>query len=168
MSARRRLGASAVLLVAATAVVVALLTRRADAPLLSPVRVAPVLVRSDLTVPPVVVGAPVRPRTRGRLTRALDGVPVPVELTSYCLRGTTRRGRWVREGIVAADPRIFPLSRHVELFANDRYLGRFLVDDTGLRIQGPIIDVWKSSCDASRLFGRQRGYAVLVPRRTPR
>lgn len=164
MSARRRLGATAVLLLAAAAAA-SLVARRARAPLPA-IRVEPVLVRSDPLVRPVVVGAPVRSRTRGRLTRALDGVPVPVEMTSYCLRGTTRRGRWVREGIVAADPRIFPLSRHVELFANDRYLGRFLVDDTGLLIQGPIIDIWKASCDASRLFGRQNGYAVLVPRRT--
>lgn len=163
MSAQWRLGAAAILLGAASASVV--LGRRAMRSTDSPRRLAPLVVRSDLVFAPVVVRAPARPSARGRVTRALDGVPVPVELTSYCLRGTTRRGRWVREGIVAADPRIFPLSRYVELFANDRYLGRFLVDDTGRLIRGPIIDIWKSSCAASRLFGRQAGVAVLVPRR---
>ena len=167
MSMGRRLGAAAILLLAAGAAVMDF-ARRDDAAAPPALRLAPVIVLSDLTVPPVVVGAPVRQPSRGRLGRALDGVPVPVELTSYCLRGTTRRGRWVREGIVAADPRIFPLSRHVELFATGRYLGRFLVDDTGLRIHGPIIDVWKASCNESRQFGRQRGYAVLVPRHPPR
>jgi len=151
-------------LAAATVAAAAFARRAGRTP--QPARLAPIVVRSDLVARPVIVSAPVRPRIRGPVERALDGVPVSVELTSYCLRGTTRRGRWVREGIVAADPRIFPLSRYVELFAEDRYLGRFLVDDTGLRIRGPIIDVWLSTCDASRQFGRQRGLAVLVPRAT--
>lgn len=92
------------------------------------------------------------------------GDPVTVSITEYCLRGTTRRGRYVRPGIVAADPRLFPLSRYIELYAGGRYVGRFLVDDTGGRIKGARIDVWTASCrDASR-FGRQKGTAVLVPR----
>ena len=167
MNGRRRRGGAAALLLALAAgtVLFALRSGRSPASLL---RLAPVVVRSDLLVTPVVVGLPESRSARGRVARAVDGVPVPVELTSYCLHGTTRRGRWVREGIVAADPRIFPLSRYVELFADDRYLGRFLVDDTGRRIRGPIIDIWKSTCDASRLFGRRTGVAVLVPRWTGR
>jgi 3D (Asp-Asp-Asp) domain-containing protein len=85
----------------------------------------------------------------------------------YCLQGTTRRGRYVRAGIVAADPRFFPLARYIELYIGVRYLGRFLVDDTGKRIRGSRIDVWTASCREARRFGLQTGTAVLVHRGTP-
>ena len=92
------------------------------------------------------------------------GDPLPVLVTQYCLRGTTRRGRYVRAGIVAADPRFFPLSRYIELYVGAKYVGRFLVDDTGKRIKGARIDVWNPDCRQARLFGIARGTAVLVPR----
>jgi 3D (Asp-Asp-Asp) domain-containing protein len=92
------------------------------------------------------------------------GDPVPVQLTAYCLKGTTRRDRYVRQGIVAADPKRFPLGRFVELYVGRRYVGRFLVDDTGDRIRGSILDIWTPECRDARLFGRRRGTAVLVPR----
>jgi len=92
------------------------------------------------------------------------GEPVPVQLTAYCLQGTTRRDRLVREGIVAADPKLFPLGRYVELYIGRKYHGRFLVDDTGSRIRDGILDIWTPSCRDATRFGRQRGTAVLVPR----
>lgn len=92
------------------------------------------------------------------------GDPVPVLLTSYCLSGTTRRGRYVRPGIIAADPKYFPLSRYVELYVGKRYYGRFLVDDTGRKIRGAHLDVWLPSCKEARRFGVKRGTAMLVPR----
>jgi 3D (Asp-Asp-Asp) domain-containing protein len=92
------------------------------------------------------------------------GEPVPVFMTSYCLRGTTRRGRYVRPGIIAADPRFFPLSRYVELYIGNEYYGRFLVDDTGRKIKGNHIDVWLPSCKDAIIFGVKRGTAVLIPR----
>lgn len=93
------------------------------------------------------------------------GDPVPIEMTAYCLtRTTTRRGRYVRAGIVAADPTLFPLSRYIELYVGRRYLGRFLIDDTGRLIKGNIIDIWMPTCREARLFGRRKGTAVLVPR----
>src|SRR4029077_8927124 len=85
-------------------------------------------------------------------------------VTMYCLQGTTRRGRYVRAGIVAADPRLFPLAHYIELYVGRRYLGRFLVDDTGKRIHGARIDVWTSNCREARRFGLERGTAVLVHR----
>ena len=106
-----------------------------------------------------------RPKPRGRYERAREGVPVSVEVTAYCLSGTTRRGRYVRSGIVAADPRIFPLSRYIELFVDDEYVGRFLVDDTGRKIKGRHLDIWKPTCDEAVQFGHRRGAAVLVARR---
>jgi len=92
------------------------------------------------------------------------GDPVPVELTAYCLQGTTRRDRYVREGIVAADPHLFPLGRYIEVYVGRVYYGRFLVDDTGEKIREGRLDIWTPTCRDARLFGRQRGTAVLVPR----
>jgi 3D (Asp-Asp-Asp) domain-containing protein len=92
------------------------------------------------------------------------GEPVPVMLTSYCLRGTTRRGRYVRPGIIAADPHFFPMARYVELYVGRKYYGRYLVDDTGRKIKGNHIDVWMASCTDSRRFGVRKGTAVLMPR----
>ena len=52
----------------------------------------------------------------GRTRLVRRGEPVPVQLTAYCLQGTTRRSNLVREGIVAADPRLFPLGGYVEVY----------------------------------------------------
>jgi 3D (Asp-Asp-Asp) domain-containing protein len=125
---------------------------------LKPIPVAPV------TVDGVVVHGARKSWYVGRHGPLHAGEPVPVVITAYCLSGTTRRGRYVRSGIIAADPRFFPLSRFVELYAGTRYLGRFLVDDTGSRIRGARIDVWMPTCREAVIFGRQRGTAVLVPR----
>lgn len=97
-----------------------------------------------------------------RFARATPGEEIPITLTQYCLNGTTRRGRWVRPGIVAADPRIFPLARYVEVFMGKKYLGRFLVDDTGRNVIGATLDIWTPSCSQASRFGRQQGRAVLV------
>ena len=129
-----------------------------------PIALSPVVVRSPLVLPGAIVqGA----SSRWYLTRRPPryGDPVPVQMTAYCLtRSTTRRGRYVRAGIVAADPRLFPLSRYVELYAQGRYMGRFLIDDTGRLIKGNIIDIWMPTCREARQFGRRSGTAVLVPR----
>ena len=121
----------------------------------------PVLVRAPLALAPAALSK------RGTFDRARVGEPIPVDLTVYCLKGTTRRGRYVREGIIAADPRIFPLGKYVELFTGKKYIGRFLVDDTGLVIKGQVIDIWKPSCLDAIRWGRQRGTAVLVDGNTP-
>jgi 3D (Asp-Asp-Asp) domain-containing protein len=127
-----------------------------------PIRLAPLVVTADYRLPGVVV----RGASQGWWKLASEpvryGDPMPVRVTMYCLKGTTRRGRYVRAGIVAADPHFFPLARYLELYIGQGYLGRFLVDDTGKRIRGNRIDVWTSSCHDARLFGIQRGTAVLV------
>ena len=129
-----------------------------------PIALTPVVVRSPLLVAGAIVqGA----SSRWYLTNTPPryGDPVPVQMTAYCLtRSTTRRGRYVRAGIVAADPRLFPLSRYVELYAEGRYMGRFLIDDTGRLIKGNSIDIWMPTCREARQFGRRTGTAVLVPR----
>lgn len=134
---------------------------RAIAELQPPPLVTPM---APLRLDGVVVQAAAKDWNR-KLHRPLAaGEPVPVLVTAYCLNGTTRRGRYVRPGIVAADPRLFPLSRYIELYAGTKYLGRFLVDDTGSRIRGAHIDLWVPTCREAVIFGRQHGTAVLVPR----
>ncbi len=146
---------------------------------------APVLVYAEPLLDPLVVtakkivrnagqfhrasaGEALRMRAAGiipdpsRFARAQPGEEIPITLTQYCLKGTTRRGRFVRPGIVAADPRIFPLARYVEVFMGKRYLGRYLVDDTGGNVLGATLDIWTPSCSQASRFGRQRGRAVLV------
>lgn len=127
-----------------------------------PIRLPPVVVMADYRLAGVVVRGADRGWWKVASHPVRYGDPLPVGITMYCLQGTTRRGRYVRNGIIAADPRFFPLAQYVELYAGRKYLGRFLVDDTGKRIKGARIDVWTSSCREARRFGIQRGTAVLV------
>lgn len=129
-----------------------------------PIRLPPVVVMSPYRMPGVVVRGASRGWWKLASQHVRYGDPLPVGVTMYCLRGTTRRGRYVRAGIVAADPRFFPLARYIELYVGRTYLGHFLVDDTGKRIRGARIDVWTASCREARRFGLQRGTAVLVER----
>jgi 3D (Asp-Asp-Asp) domain-containing protein len=104
------------------------------------------------------------PRIPGKFAPAEVGEVVPISITQYCVKGETRRGRYVRPGIVAADPRIFPLARYVEVFLGDKYLGRYLVDDTGGNVLGATLDMWTPSCAEAERFGRHSGKAILVAR----
>lgn len=104
------------------------------------------------------------PLMPSKFARAPEGVTIPVSLTQYCVKGETRRGRLTRHGIVAADPRIFPLARYVEVFLGDQYLGRYLVDDTGGNVLGATLDIWNPDCKEAARFGRHWGSASLVAR----
>jgi len=104
------------------------------------------------------------PLIPSKFARAENGVMIPVSLTQYCVQGETRRGRQTRHGIIAADPRIFPLARYVEVFLGDEYLGRYLVDDTGGNVLGATLDIWNPDCREAARFGRHWGNAILVAR----
>jgi 3D (Asp-Asp-Asp) domain-containing protein len=101
-------------------------------------------------------------RSSRAVKRAGTGEQVAVQITYYCLKGTTRTDNPVREGIVAADPRVFPLRRHVDIHVPGEHLGRYLVDDTGKAIKGNILDIWVPSCAQARRLGRRHGTATLV------
>ena len=139
----------------------ALLTRPQPPP-----RLRPVLVESPVRLAGAIVQG-IMPEWPVTTEYARLGKPIPVEVTAYCLKGTTRRGRYVRAGIVAADPRYFPLGRYIEVYIGTEYLGRFLVDDTGRLIIGRRLDIWTAECNDARFFGRRQGTAVLVARETP-
>ena len=131
----------------------------------APLELPAIVVQSPLLLPGALVeGASARWHLAANAGPRY-GEPVPVELTAYCLtRNTTARGRYVRAGIVAADRKLFPQGRYLELYIGRQYLGRFLIDDTGRLIKGNIIDVWMPTCREARTFGRRKGTAVLVPR----
>jgi len=97
--------------------------------------------------------------------RAELGQPVPVSITAYCLKGRTRMGTGVREGVVAADPRVFPLSSEIDVLIGKDTLGHFRVEDTGFLIKGRKLDIWLGDCSEARAFGRKRGQATLAPKR---
>jgi 3D (Asp-Asp-Asp) domain-containing protein len=130
----------------------------------APLALAPVVVLSPVHLDGALVVGARRDWAVRRDGPVHYGDPVPVELTAYCLQGTTRRDRYVREGIVAADPQLFPLGRYIEVYVGRVYYGRFLVDDTGADVRKGRLDIWTPACRDARRFGRQRGTAVLVPR----
>lgn len=142
-----------------------------------PLQLAPAVVYAPITFQPavvyatppvVVVKASAKASAKAKEAKehraAKLGEPVEVALTAYCLNGLTRRDHYTRQGIVAADPKVFPLGRYVEIYVGRDYYGRFLVDDTGRAIKGNILDIWTPTCREARLFGRTKGTAVLVPR----
>jgi 3D (Asp-Asp-Asp) domain-containing protein len=151
----RRAGAMAILAVIALGAVAGREPR--------PSRLQPIVVESPVQLAGAIVRG-ITPESPITAENARLGKPIPVELTAYCLSGTTRRGRYVRAGIVAADPRYFPLSRYIEVYVGTEYLGRFLVDDTGRLIIGRRLDIWMDNCKDARRFGRRKGIAVLVVR----
>jgi 3D (Asp-Asp-Asp) domain-containing protein len=81
--------------------------------------------------------------------------PVSYIATAYSLRGKTASGRYVSQGIIAADPRVLPLGSRVRLEAG-RWSGEYLVADTGGRIKGRKIDIWTPSSREAMRFGRRR------------
>ncbi len=81
--------------------------------------------------------------------------------TAYCLRGKTASGRYVRRGIVAADPRVLPLGTRIRL-TGGRYTGNYVVADTGGKIKGRILDIWVPSCAEARRWGRRTVYVKRV------
>jgi len=161
---RRRIGIVSVATMASL-LLVGTATMRARTPEPeAPLALAPVVVLSPVHLDGALVVGARRDWAVRRDGPVHYGDPVPVELTAYCLQGTTRRDRYVREGIVAADPHLFPLGRYIEVYVGRVYYGRFLVDDTGADVRKGRLDIWTPACRDARRFGRQRGTAVLVPR----
>ena len=79
----------------------------------------------------------------------------PFEATAYCDYGFTASGVWVREGIVAGDPRILPLGSEIDIKIDDELLEKHEVMDTGGKIKGYIIDIWMPTCGEATEFGRR-------------
>jgi 3D (Asp-Asp-Asp) domain-containing protein len=85
------------------------------------------------------------------------------EATAYSIEGITARGTRVREGVVAADPKILPLGSRIRLRDASHYDGEYLVQDTGPAIRGREIDIYLASDAEAKRFGR-RSVTVQVVR----
>ena len=79
----------------------------------------------------------------------------PFEATAYCDYGFTASGAWVREGIVAGDPRVLPLGSVIDIEIDGEVRQRYEVMDTGGKIKGYIIDIWMPNCEEATAFGRR-------------
>jgi 3D (Asp-Asp-Asp) domain-containing protein len=149
----------------AAAVTVAKATRSVTKPIADGVESIPRRVARATAHEAIKMKRGIIPLIPSKFARAEDGITIPVSLTQYCVQGETRRGRQTRHGIVAADPRIFPLARYVDVFLGEDYLGRYLVDDTGGNVLGATLDIWNPDCREAARFGRHWGKATLVARR---
>jgi 3D (Asp-Asp-Asp) domain-containing protein len=125
-----------------------------------PIQFPPVVVVAEYRMSPTVVRGALRTWWKTATTPVRYDEPMPVRITMYCLQGRTRRGRQVRAGIAAADPHLFPLAQHIDLYVGRKFVGNFLIDDTGAAVRGDRIDVWTSDCAEARRFGLRRGLAV--------
>lgn len=79
----------------------------------------------------------------------------PFEATAYCDYGFTASGVWVREGIVAGDPRVLPLGSQIDIKIDGEVLEKHDVMDTGGKVKGYIIDIWMPTCEEATQFGRR-------------
>jgi 3D (Asp-Asp-Asp) domain-containing protein len=84
--------------------------------------------------------------------------------TAYCLKGRTATGETVRQGFVAADPKVLPLGTLVHIQAG-RYTGVYKVADTGGAIKGRKIDIYVPSYQEAKSFGRQKIRVKVLGRR---
>ena len=82
----------------------------------------------------------------------------PYVATAYVLRGITASGERVREGIIAADPKVLPLGTVVEI----RGMGQYVVKDTGRLIKGKRIDIWMPKRKDAMQFGKRKVYLTVV------
>lgn len=80
------------------------------------------------------------------------------EATAYSLRGRTASGEFVREGIIAADPKVLPIGTRVAI----RGMGEYVVKDTGRLIKGKRIDIWMPSRRQALQFGRRKVYLTVL------
>lgn len=78
------------------------------------------------------------------------------EATAYCDYGFTASGVYVREGVVAGDPRVLPLGSEIDIRLGDgEVLEKQQVMDTGGAVKGYVIDIWMPTCEAATAFGRK-------------
>ncbi len=96
----------------------------------------------------------------GKIVQPSEAATIPVSLpvsyvaTAYSLRGRTASGKFVSQGIIAADPRFLPLGSRVHVQAG-AWSGEYLVADTGGAIKGRKIDIWTPSTREAMRFGRR-------------
>ena len=74
-----------------------------------------------------------------------------VQVTAYCLKGTTATGLPVGPGIVAVDPTVIPLGTRMTIPG----YGEGVAADTGGAVRGASIDLWFPTLAQARAWGRR-------------
>ena len=75
--------------------------------------------------------------------------------TAFAERGITRSGARAQRGMVAADTHVLPLGTKIEVRNAGQYSGTYTVADTGSKVRGRHIDIFMSSRQKAREFGRK-------------
>jgi 3D (Asp-Asp-Asp) domain-containing protein len=86
-------------------------------------------------------------------------LPRAFAATAYAQGRTTASGLPVREGLVAADPKVLPMGTRIQVSNAGPYSGTYTVADTGAAVRGRHIDIYMHSLRRAKRFGRRR---VLV------
>ena len=86
------------------------------------------------------------------------------EITAYCIRGTTKSGARVREGMAAADPRVLPLGSTIQIEGSGDWDGIYTVMDTGAAVRGRVVDVYLRDCDEALELGRRTARVTIIRR----
>lgn len=79
--------------------------------------------------------------------------------TAYSIEGLTKRGTEAHFGVVAGDPRVFPIGTRIRVSRAGAYSGEYMVTDTGAKVLGQHIDIYLPDDAEAKKFGRKR---VLV------
>ena len=77
-------------------------------------------------------------------------------------KGITATGLKVRNGIIAVDPMVIPLRRHVEIVEPKSLAGMYFSADTGRDIKKNRIDVWVSSQKEAMKLGKIKNVVLRV------
>ena len=110
-------------------------------------------------------GRKVQPRVAPAPAPAPSVVTTTFEATAYCAGTTTAAGVRVAKGMIAADPAVLPMGTTVRISGVPApYEGTYSVMDTGANIRGRRIDLYMTSCEEARRFGRRQVEVVVVSR----
>ena len=96
--------------------------------------------------------------------RRVRRAPMRFEATAFSTSGVTQKGTVTHDGVVAADPAVLPLGSVIQVVGAGPYSGRYVVTDTGSKVQGRHIDVFIPSAAEAKQFGKKMvTVRVLVP-----
>lgn len=105
------------------------------------------------------VAADAQPRSRSRTNTRMRLIA-----TAYCDHGTTDSGVQTERGMIAADPRVFPMGSVVKIESPVGYSGTYTVTDTGAKVKGRKVDIFVPSCAKAKAFGKRVVFGTLVRR----
>ena len=101
----------------------------------------------------------------GALSQPEDaGEPETFEVTAYCVKGITKSGARVREGMAAADQRVLPLGSTIEVSGSGEWDGVYTVMDTGSAVKGRILDLYLRDCQEALELGRRDALVRVIRR----